>query len=135
MKKMETVNLNKENKIESLIDVSLEKLRSIIDVNCVVGSAITLPDGSAIIPISKVSVGFVSGGGEYNDLNAKRNSAEFPMAGGTGGGFTVSPMGFFVVSKDKFKLIRADKSTAYLGLIKNASEVLKKFLEKIKWEN
>lgn len=135
MKKMETVNLNKENKIESLIDVSLEKLRSIIDVNCVVGSAITLPDGSAIIPISKVSVGFVSGGGEYNDLNAKRNSAEFPMAGGTGGGFSVSPMGFFVVSKDKFKLIRADKSTAYLGLIKNASEVLKKFLEKIKWEN
>ena len=85
-----------------------------------------------IIPISKVSVGFVSGGGEYNDLNAKRNSAEFPMAGGTGGGFSVSPMGFFVVSKDKFKLIRADKSTAYLGLIKNASEVLKKFLEKIK---
>ena len=135
MKKIDKVNLNKENKIESLIDVSLEKLRSIIDVNCVVGSAITLPDGSAIVPISKVSVGFVSGGGEYNDLNAKRNSAEFPMAGGTGGGFTVSPMGFFVVSKDKFKLIRADKSTAYLGLIKNASEVLKKFLEKIKWEN
>ena len=134
MKKIDNVNLNKENKIESVIDVSLEKLRSIIDVNCVVGSAITLPDGSAIIPISKVSVGFVSGGGEYNDLNAKRNSAEFPMAGGTGGGFSVSPMGFFVVSKDKFKLIRADKSTAYLGLIKNASEVLKKFLEKMKWE-
>jgi len=135
MKKIDKANLNEENKIESLIEVSLEKIRTLIDVNCVIGSAITLPDGSAIIPISKVSVGFVSGGGEYNDLNAKRNSAEFPMAGGTGGGFSVSPMGFFVVSKDKFKLIRADKSTAYLGLIKNASEVLKKFLEKIKWEN
>ena len=132
MKKIERVNLQKENKIESLVDVSLEKIRGLIDVNCVVGTAISLPDGSAIIPVSKVSVGFVSGGGEYNDLNAKRNSADFPMAGGTGGGFTVSPIGFFVVNKDKFKLIRADKSTAYLGFIKNASEVLKKLVEKIK---
>ena len=133
MKKIDKVNLSKENKIESLIDISLEKIRSLIDVNCVIGSAITLPDESVIIPISKVSVGFVSGGGEYNDLNAKRNSAEFPMAGGTGGGFSVSPMGFFVVSEDKFKLIRADKSTAYLGFIKNASDVLKKLMEKLKW--
>ena len=124
------INLYGERKIESLVDVSLDKIRSLIDVNCVIGNAISMPDGSQIIPISKVSVGFVSGGGEYNDLNAKRNSADFPMAGGTGGGFTVSPIGFFVVNKDKFKLIRADKSSAYLGLIKNATEVLKRFLEK-----
>lgn len=131
MKKVDSVNLNKERKIESLIDVSLDKIRSLIDVNCVVGNAISLPDGSTVIPISKVSVGFVSGGGEYNDLNAKRNSADFPIAGGTGGGFTVSPIGFFVVENNKFKLIRADKSTAYLGLIKNATDVMKKFLEKL----
>ena len=131
----EKINLNKDKKIQSLIDVSLEKIRTLIDVNCVIGNAITMPDDSIIIPISKVSVGFVSGGGEYNDLNAKRNAADFPMAGGTGGGFYVSPIGFFVVDKNKFKLIRADKSTAYLGLIKNATEVMKKFVEKLKWEN
>lgn len=124
------IDLVKSKKIESLIDVSLNKIRSMIDVNCVIGSAISIPDGSTIIPISKVSVGFVSGGGEYNDLNAKRNSADFPMAGGTGGGFSVSPIGFFVVDNNKFKLIRADKSSAYLGLIKNATDVMKKFLEK-----
>ena len=135
MKKVDSVNLSKERKIESLIDVSLDKIRSLIDVNCVIGNAITMPDDSIIIPISKVSVGFVSGGGEYNDLNAKRNAADFPMAGGTGGGFSVSPIGFFVVDKNKFKLIRADKSSAYLGLIKNATEVMKKFVEKLKWEN
>ena len=129
MKKLDRVELKKDKKIESLIDISLDKIRTMIDVNCVIGSAISLPDDSVIIPISKVSVGFVAGGGEYNDLNAKRNSADFPMAGGTGGGFTVSPIGFFVVKKDKFKIIHADKSTAYLGLIKNASEVLKKFVE------
>lgn len=132
MKKVEKVDLKRERKIESLVDVSLDKIRSLIDVNCVIGSAISMPDGSSIIPISKVSVGFVSGGGEYNDLNAKRNSADFPMAGGTGGGFSVSPIGFFVLENNKFKLIRADKSTAYLGLIKNATDVAKKFLEKLK---
>lgn len=133
MKKFEKVEL-KPNKIESLVDVSLDKIRSMIDVNCVIGNAITMPDNSIIIPISKVSIGFVVGGGEYNDLNAKRNSADFPMAGGTGGGFTVSPIGFFVVNKDKFKIIHADKSSAYMGLIKNATEVLKKFVEKQKWK-
>jgi len=127
--KKESINLGERRKLESLIDVSFEKIRAMIDVNCVVGSAITMPDASVIIPISKVSVGFVSGGGEYNDLNAKRNSADFPMAGGTGGGFSVSPIGFFVVSQNKFKLIHADKSTAYLELIKNSAEVLKKFVE------
>ena len=135
MKKYDTVELNKNKKIESLIDVSMDKIRSLIDVNCVIGNPISMPDGSQIIPISKVSVGFVSGGGEYNDLNAKRNSADFPMAGGTGGGFSVSPIGFFVVDKNKFQLIRADKSTAYLGLIKNATEVMKKFLEKLNEKN
>lgn len=134
MKKVESVEL-KDNKIQSLVDISLEKIRGLIDVNCVIGSAITMPNGSVIIPVSKVSVGFVAGGGEYNDLNAKRNSADFPMAGGTGGGFTVSPIGFFVADNEKFKLIHADKSTEYLSLIKNASEVLKKLVEKQKWKN
>ena len=130
MKEIDKVGLNKNKKIESLVDVSLEKIRSLIDVNCVIGNAISMPDGTSVIPISKVSIGFVVGGGEYNDLNDKKHTAEFPMAGGTGGGFSVSPIGFFVVNKDKFKLIRADKSTAYFGLIKNATEVLKRLVEK-----
>ena len=129
--KTEKVNLKENKKIESLVDVSLDKIRTLIDVNCVVGNPISLPNGTSLIPISKVSVGFVSGGGEYNDLNDKKHVADFPMAGGTGGGFTVSPIGFFVIEKDKFKLIRADKSSAYLGLIKNATDVLKRTVEKL----
>ena len=134
MKEKENLIQKQESKIESLIGTSFEKIRNMIDVNCVIGNAITMPNNSVVIPISKVSIGFVSGGGEYSDLNAKRNSADFPMAGGTGGGFTVSPIGFFVVNEEKFKLICADKSTAYLGLIKNATDVLKTFVEKLKWK-
>ena len=129
--KTEKVTLKENKKIESLVDVSLDKIRTLIDVNCVIGNSISLPNGTSLIPISKVSVGFVSGGGEYNDLNDKKHVADFPMAGGTGGGFTVSPIGFFVLEKDKFKLIRADKSSAYLGLIKNATDVLKRTVEKL----
>ncbi len=131
MKRQENL-LNQDRKIESLIDISMENLRSLIDVNCVVGNPITMPNDATIIPISKVSIGFVAGGGEYNDLNAKRNSADFPMAGGTGGGFTVVPIGFFVLENNKYKIIHADKSSAYFDLIKNAGEVLKKLTERLK---
>lgn len=120
------------NKIESLINISLEKINSMIDVNCVIGEPVSMPDDSVLVPISKVSVGFVSGGGEYNDLNSKRNHADYPMAGGTGGGFCVTPIGFFVLKDGKFKIIRADKSSAYLTLLKSATEVLKKMTAKDK---
>lgn len=118
------------NKIRSLIDTSLDKIRKMVDVNCVIGEPVSLPDNSVIIPISKVSVGFVSGGGEYTDLNSKRNKDEFPMAGGTGGGYSVMPIGFFVLKNNTFKMVHADKSSAYLTLLKNATEVLKKMAEK-----
>ena len=121
---------NKENKVKSLIDTALENIRGMVDVNCVIGDMLTLPDNSGIMPITKVSVGFVAGGGEYNDLNAKRNSAEYPMAGGTGGGYSVTPIGFFVIKDDKFKLIHADKSSAYFTLLKSATEILKKLANK-----
>ncbi|MFQ6723861.1 MAG: GerW family sporulation protein [Clostridia bacterium] len=121
--------IRKTNKIKGLIDSSLENIRNMVDVNCVVGEPVTLPDNSVLIPISKVSVGFISGGGEYSDLNSKRNQSEYPMAGGTGGGYSVSPIGFFVLKDNKFKMVHADKSSAYLTLLKNATEVLKKMAE------
>lgn len=120
-----------ESKIESLINVSLSKIRSMIDVNCVIGDPVTLVDETVIVPISKVAVGFMTGGGEYNDLNGARKNADMPMAGGTGGGFSVTPIGFFVVKEGKFKIVYADKSSAYMGLLKSAAEVLKKMSEKM----
>ena len=118
------------NKIKSLIDSSLDEIRGMVDVNCVIGEAVSLPDGSVIIPISKVAVGFVSGGGEYSDLNSKRNNMQYPMAGGTGGGYSVTPIGFFVVKDNKFKMVHADKSSAYLTLVQNVADVLKKMTDK-----
>lgn len=124
------MNIEKDNKIKDLVNTSLEKIRSMVDVNCVIGETVSLPDNSALIPITKVTVGFLAGGGEYSDLNAKRNSADFPMAGGTGGGYTVNPIGFFVLKDNKFKLIHADKSSAYMTLLKSVTEIMKKMANK-----
>lgn len=127
---MKNIQQQESNKVGNMIDNSLAKIRNMVDVNCVIGDAVSLPDGSIIIPISKVAVGFVSGGGEYSDLNSKRNRDEFPMAGGTGGGYSVVPIGFFVLKNGKFKMVNADKSSSYLELIKNVSELIKNMKDK-----
>ena len=51
--------------IESLMGVSMEQIKDMVDVNTVIGDAVQTQDGSTIIPISRVSFGFVAGGGEY----------------------------------------------------------------------
>ena len=51
--------------IESVMSTTMENIRSMIDVNTIVGDAITTADGSTVVPISRVSFGFVAGGGEY----------------------------------------------------------------------
>ena len=119
-------------KIESLIDTSLVKLKSLIDVNCVIGEPLTLPDGTTILPISKVTMGFVCGAGEYNDLSVKRIDDDYPLSGGVGGGFAVNPIGFFVLNDNKYQIINTDKSSMYAELLKNATDVVKKILEEKK---
>ena len=51
--------------IEGIMNTTMENIREMVDVNTVIGDAVTTPDGSTVIPISKVSFGFVAGGGEY----------------------------------------------------------------------
>ena len=95
--------------IESIMGTTLENIRDMIDVDTVIGEAITTADGSTVIPISRVSFGFVSGGGEYR-CGAHRHSDEegrMPFAGGTGAGVTVQPLGFLVSSQDSIRMLPA----------------------------
>ena len=82
--------------IESIMATTMESIRDMVDVNTVVGEAIAAPDGSTVIPVSRVAFGFVAGGGEYK---CAKQAAEAPsFAGGTGAGVSVQPVGFIVVS-------------------------------------
>ena len=82
------------NAIEGILGVSMEKIREMVDVNTIVGDAITSPDGTTIIPVSKVSFGFASGGSDLPTQAAEK------FAGGAGAGVTVKPVAFIVISRD-----------------------------------
>ena len=87
---------------------SMESIREMVDVNTVVGEPVQTQDGSTIIPISKVSFGFVAGGGEYLCGTMRPQTEEMPFAGGAGAGVSVHPMGFLVCSQNGVRLLSAN---------------------------
>ena len=93
--------------IETIMSTTMENIRDMIDVNTVVGDAVTPAEGTVIIPISRVSFGFVAGGGEYGLKTPQPAANALPFAGGTGAGVTVQPLGFLVVKNDQVRLTPA----------------------------
>ncbi len=97
--------------IENIMTTTMENIRGMVDVNTVIGDAIAGADGSTIIPISRVSFGFVAGGGEYA-LAGKPGTESLstggtPFAGGTGAGVSVQPVGFLVLREGQVRLLSA----------------------------
>ena len=94
--------------IESIMTTTMENIRDMVDVNTVIGDPVNTPDGSTVIPISRVSFGFVAGGGEYAvGETAAEPDTQLPFAGGTGAGVTVQPMGFLFIGQDQVRLLPA----------------------------
>lgn len=112
--------------LEGLMSTSMEKIKQLVDVNTIIGEPISTPDGTTIIPISKVSFGFASGG---SDLPAKVEKEVF--AGGAGAGITIKPQAFIVVTKDgDAKILELGaKSSPIDGLVESAPELLNKVKE------
>lgn len=88
-----------ETKISDVISTSLEKIRTMVDANTVIGNPINTPSGTTIIPISKISMGFASGGLDYNGKDASPAKQQ-NFGGGGGTGLSITPVGFLVVDKD-----------------------------------
>ena len=92
--------MQNESKLQDLIRTSLESIRSLVDANTVVGDPIMTEQGVTIIPVSKISVGYASGGLDYAVKNEPVNSAKPKNFGGGGGtGLSVAPVGFIVISR------------------------------------
>ncbi len=90
-----------ETKIQDIIRTSLENIRNLVDANTVIGNPINTDAGVTIIPISKVSVGFASGGLDYAVKNEPVNSVKPKNFGGGGGtGLSVQPVGFLIIKTD-----------------------------------
>ncbi len=111
-----------DHPIGSLMQTTLENIKDMVDVNTVIGEPIPTVNGPTIIPVSKVSFGFLSGGGEY-DLN-KVPQGDAPFAGGSGAGVSVQPVGFLVVDQDRVKVLPAQQLTAWERAVNCAPQLL-----------
>ena len=86
-----------ERAVNSMVDNTMEKIKTLVDVNTIIGDTIRLDDGTTIIPVSKVSYGFASGGSEFA---GKKTSEENLFGGGSGAGVTISPIAFLTVNRE-----------------------------------
>ena len=83
------------NNLQDMIRTSLESIKTLVDANTVVGTPIATPAGTTIIPISKISVGYASGGSDFGGKTASKN-----FAGGGGTGLSVQPVCFIAVNAE-----------------------------------
>ena len=90
-----------EHPIESLMGVTMQKIKEMVDVNTIIGDPITTPDGTVIVPVSKVSYGFASGGSDFPSKKDGKNC----FGGGSGAGITINPVGFLTVNRGEVKMI------------------------------
>lgn len=89
-----------ENKVHGLMGLSIDKIKEMVDVNTVIGEPMVLADGMTLIPVSRVSYGFASGG---SDLPTKGNQELF--GGGGGAGINITPIAFLVVNEGNVRVV------------------------------
>ena len=112
-----------EHPIGSLMDTTMEKIKELIDVNTIIGEPITSPDGTLIIPVSKVSYGFAAGG---SDLPTKKENKDC-FGGGSGAGVTIQPVAFLTVYQGDVRLVSVDREEGTADkLVNMIPDVLKK---------
>jgi len=119
-----------EHVLSDIMGVTMEKIKEMVDVDTIVGKPITAADGSTIIPISKVSFGFASGG---TDFSAK-SQGDVRFGGGSGSAITINPVAFLVVAGGNVKLlpVAAPSSTSVDRIIDSVPELIEKITGMIK---
>ena len=93
------------NKLEGLMETALQKIKEMTDVKTIVGDPISAGENTTIIPVSKVSFGFASGG---SDLPSKQQTELF--GGGGGAGITISPIAFLVITGSNVKILNISET-------------------------
>ena len=124
---------NKQHPIENLMMTAMTSLESMVDVNTIVGDTVTSPDGTIIIPVSKVCFGFAAGGSEFNSnkLNKFSENGNLPFGGGSGAGVNISPMAFLVVKDGNTKLLTMNGVSPVEKLVDIVPDVINKAQELI----
>lgn len=135
-----------DHPIEGLMTTAMESIKDMVDVNTIVGDAVQAPDGTVIIPISRVSFGFAAGGGEYNSCcieeeednsddeegKGSKVKKKFPFAGGSGAGVSIQPVAFMVVGQEQIKLLPVNINTSVDKILDLIPELMQKATDTVK---
>lgn len=115
--------------IESLMITSMTSIESMVDVNTIIGESIVTPDGTTIIPLSKVCFGFAAGGSEFNTnrLNKYSESSKLPFGGGSGAGVNITPVGFLVIKDGVAKVLNVNG----INVVDRAVDIIPDIVNKI----
>lgn len=110
------------------METTMSKIREMVDVNTIVGTPIKTDDGITLIPVSKVSFGFASGGSDFQTKNTQAGRANF--GGGSGAGVNISPVAFLVVKDGNVKMISAQPNPP--SGIEKVVEAVPEIIDKVK---
>ncbi len=120
-----------EHPITELMSSTIEKLRELANSETVVGNPIKVSENTVIIPVSKLSLGFASGGSDFPSKNPKDL-----FGGGGGAGVTVTPKAFLVVENGNVRLLQLAKDGESIdrlcNMIPDAINQISSFIKKDK---
>lgn len=118
-----------EHPIENLMTTAMSSLRDMIDVNTIVGDTVEMSDGTVIIPVSKVSFGFASGGSDFVSKYSKFPDSKTPFGGGSGAGVNISPIAFLIVKESSVKLLTVEANRPLDKLMDLAPDAINKIID------
>jgi len=111
--------------LDELLKKTVESVRLAVESDDIIGKPIMAADGSVVLPVNKLSYGFVVGGGEYGSVKDKAEA--YPYSAACGGGVTVTPVGFLICGREK-KFVSVDKSeqsNKWIDLLKGVADTFK----------
>lgn len=141
-----------EHPIEGLMRTSMQNIKEMVDVNTILGDPVQTPEGSVIIPISRVSFGFAAGGSQFESANTNKSRSknskdskdnkdskdskdrnpeenswnELPFGGGSGAGITINPVAFLVVGKTEPRLMLVESNALVDRILDSTPKILDK---------
>ncbi|WP_018923362.1 GerW family sporulation protein [Salsuginibacillus kocurii] len=115
-----------DHPIQGLMKTAMENVKEMVDVNTIIGDPVETPDGSVIIPVSKVGFGFAAGGSEFV-VARTREGQDHPFGGGSGGGVSITPIAFLIVNSKGVRTVHLDNTThLYEKLVEFTPQVVEK---------
>ena len=123
-----------DHPIQGLMATAMQSIKEMVDVNTIIGDAISTPDGTFIIPVSKVTFGFASGGSDFQSKPGVDNKL---FGGGSGAGITIVPVAFLVVSGGQVKLLQINEAASttvdrLVALVPDVFDKVKEMFDKNK---